>query len=78
MGHCTYPSSQPPKITHKLSTQTSRRLWELPNRARVLFCLSYFRILLFSFTFPLSQGTLPIFWCPEISFYVAKHFVLIF
>lgn len=30
------------------------------------------------FTLSLSEGTLPISWCPEISFYVARHFDLIF
>lgn len=55
----------------------SPTLWELPDRLHEFFWLSFSRILLFSFTFPLSQGNMPISWCPEISFYVARHFVLI-
>ena len=78
IGHHTYPSSWPPNPTHDLSIQTSLRLWELPDRAHAFFWLSYSRILLFSFNFPLFQGALPISWCPEISLYVARHFVLIF
>lgn len=74
----SFPAPKPNAWIEYMDKWTSCRVRESPGTAHEFFSLSYSRILLFSFTFLLTQGTLPISWCPEIPFYVARHFVLIF
>lgn len=74
----SFPTPKPDAWTEHTDKWTSYRVRESPGTPHEFFSLGYSRILLFSFTFLLTEGTLPISWCPEIPFYVARHFVLFF